>query len=250
MFYKIKVMKKLRVIASCALFFLIMAFLAIQPVMGQQSGKKVTITGVVVDLSGYPVPDAFLMVDGTKSKLVTDHKGMYKIRVKTSATRIGIFTSPPANIEERIDGRTTINFALPDSIVVQIKSQRYEYFEEEVNVGYGTEKRKNVTVPVSKIDGKKDRYASYNTIYEMIRGEVPGVQVTGTSIRIRDSWSVNGETEPLFVVNGTPVISIEGIHPQAVKSISILKGSAASIYGTRGMNGVILITLKNAEDNK
>jgi len=102
----------------------------------------------------------------------------------------------------------------PDSIVVQIKSQTIRILRGRGECRVRDRKRKNVTVPVGKIDGKKERYASYNTIFDMIRGEVPGVQVTGTSIRIRETWSVNADTEPLFVVNGTPVISIEDIHPR------------------------------------
>ena len=78
----------------------------------------------------------------------------------------------------------------------------------------------------------------------MIRGEVPGVQVSGTNILIRSASSVIAGTEPLYIVEGVPVNSLEGIQPQNVKTIEVLKGSAASIYGTRGSNGVIIITLK------
>jgi TonB-dependent SusC/RagA subfamily outer membrane receptor len=79
----------------------------------------------------------------------------------------------------------------------------------------------------------------------MLRGEIPGVEVVGHSITIRGASTATMNTEPLFVVDGTPVMSIENILPQEVKSIDVLKGSAASIYGTRGTNGVILITLKH-----
>jgi TonB-dependent SusC/RagA subfamily outer membrane receptor len=84
----------------------------------------------------------------------------------------------------------------------------------------------------------------------MIRGEVPGVQVSGTSIRIQGASSLMLSTEPLFVVDGMVVNSIGDIQPFTVKSIEILKGSSAAIYGSRGANGVILINLVGAGDNK
>jgi TonB-dependent SusC/RagA subfamily outer membrane receptor len=82
----------------------------------------------------------------------------------------------------------------------------------------------------------------------MIRGEVPGVQVNGTSIMIRGATTINSGTEPLFVVDGVPVMTVDNIQPQMVKSIQVLKGSAASIYGSRGSNGVIIINLVKAGD--
>ena len=82
----------------------------------------------------------------------------------------------------------------------------------------------------------------------MLRGEVPGVQVNGTSIRIQGASSLTLSTEPLFVVDGVTVNSIDHILPQMVKSIQVLKGSSAAIYGSRGANGVLLINLINAGD--
>jgi TonB-dependent SusC/RagA subfamily outer membrane receptor len=75
----------------------------------------------------------------------------------------------------------------------------------------------------------------------MIKGEVPGVQVNGTSITIRGTGSIMSSTEPLFIVDGIAVNQISDISPVEVKSIEVLKGASASIYGSRGANGVILI---------
>jgi TonB-dependent SusC/RagA subfamily outer membrane receptor len=105
-----------------------------------------------------------------------------------------------------------------------------------------------MTTNVSKIDGTNPKYASYRTIYDMLRGEVPGVQVNGTSIKIQGASSLMLSTEPLFVVDGITVNSIDDIQPVTVKSIQVLKGSSASIYGSRGANGVILIDLVKAGD--
>ena len=84
----------------------------------------------------------------------------------------------------------------------------------------------------------------YRDIYEMIQGKCAGVQVTGRSITIRGKNSINLSTEPLFVVDGVAVEDVSHINPREVKNITVLKDSAASIYGVRGANGVILITLK------
>ncbi|MGB8492241.1 MAG: TonB-dependent receptor plug domain-containing protein, partial [Bacteroidales bacterium] len=84
---------------------------------------------------------------------------------------------------------------------------------------------------------------------DMISGEVPGVQVIGTRILIRGISTITAGTDPLFVVDGVPATSIDYIQPQTVRSIEVLKGSAATIYGSRGANGVILINLKNAKNN-
>jgi len=135
-------------------------------------------------------------------------------------------------------------------VVKQISGQRGGYGEEEVNIGYGTEKRKNLTTSVSKIDARRERYASYNSIYDLLRGEIPGVEVDGKIIRIRAPASQLAGNEPLFIVDGVPISSIDGILPQMVRSVEVLKGSAASIYGTRGSNGVIIISTSDPKKVK
>ena len=98
--------------------------------------------------------------------------------------------------------------------------------------------------------GANDKYASYQNIYDMIRGEIPGVQVNGKSILIQGPSSINLSTEPLLVVDGITVSSIDDISPTMVKSIEVLKGAAASVYGSRGSNGVILISLRGSPERK
>jgi len=100
------------------------------------------------------------------------------------------------------------------------------------------------------VDFQDSPYASFQNIYDMIRGRFPGVEVSGTSIRIMGSSSLNVSTEPLFVVDGVIVNSIDDISPQNVKSIEVLKGPDATVYGTRGANGVIIITRLSGKDKK
>ena len=214
---------------------------------GQNTGRKIIITGKVVDGTSAPVANAIIMIDGEKTDYLTDRDGSYKIKVGKENTKIGVFTSPDRMIEEVLDGRNVINFKFTGSVPEQYKGKR-DIDNEVVDVGYRNAKKKTLTSPVGEIKGTKSKYASYNSIYDMIRGEVPGVAVNGTSIMIRSTTTVNGNTEPMFVVDGVPVNTIDNIQPIDVRSISILKGSSAAVYGSRGSNGVIIINLLHGDD--
>jgi len=229
---------------------LLLAFAAGTAISGQDSKKKITITGLVVDADHNPVADAVLVIDNKKTAVTTNQDGSYRIKLKPSAEKIGICTGKTVVIEEPINGRKTINFVLTDYVKQQAEDQMNPNNEEEISVGYGSTKKKNLTQPVSKLDTRDSRFASYRTIYDMIRGELPGVQVNGTSIKIQGATSLSGSTQPLFVVDGDVAFSIENISPQMVRSVEVLKGSAAAIYGSRGANGVILINLKSAKKVK
>lgn len=226
---------------------LLCLFLAVNSIIGlygQKSGKRITITGYVVDGTATPVADAIIMVDGEKTDKITNSKGFYKIKVRKENKKIGVFTTFNGIIEKEIEGRKNIDFTFPGSIPYLKDDSK----EEPVDVGYGKVKKKDLLSPVGRIDGTKSKYAGYDNVYDMIRGQVPGVVVNGTSIIIRNPSSINESNEPLFVVDGVPVSTIDNILPQDVKSIEVLKGSAASIYGSRGSNGVILIHMLKGND--
>jgi TonB-dependent SusC/RagA subfamily outer membrane receptor len=229
---------------------LLLVLAACAALSGQNSKKKITITGRVVDADQNPVADAVLVIDNKKTAFTTNQLGSYKIKVKPSSETIGVYIGKTVVIEEPINDRKTINFTLTDFVHHKAEDQMNPNEEEEISVGYGSTKKKNLTQPVSKLDTRDSRFASYRTIYDMIRGELPGVQVNGTSIKIQGATSISGSTQPLFVVDGDVAFSIENISPQMVSSIEVLKGSAAAIYGSRGANGVILINLKSAKDVK
>ena len=234
---------------SRTVLFFLMLFMAGITLSGQ-SNKKITITGLVVDQAKNPIADAIIMIDNMKTGSTTDKDGYYKIKIKSSAEIIGIYASGAGLIEEPINGRTTINFTLASVLHPQSEYQKNSDGEEDINVGYGSVKKKDLTQPVNTIDGKDNKFASYTNIYDLIRGQVPGVRVNGTSITIQGSNSINSGTEPLFVVDGIPKETIEDIPPSMVKSIEVLKGASAGIYGTRGANGVILINLIGAANTK
>jgi len=236
---------KLRII-----LFLIICLVAGSSADGQKPGKKIKITGFVKDQNNNPIPDVIILIDNVKTNIVTNQNGSYRIKVKPAAKKIGIFSFMAGVAEETIDGRTTINFKMTSSGIGPVKNQVADPGDEMINVGYGNVNKKDLTQPVSKIDGTNKKYASYNSIYDMIKGEVAGVQVNGKSIKIQGASSFILSTEPLFVVDGMTVSSIDDIRPYMVKSIEVLKGSAASVYGSRGANGVILINTLTGPDYK
>ena len=112
------------------------------------------------------------------------------------------------------------------------------------NLGYGivvTDGSKTESVSTVEMDENQP----YRTIYEFLAGRVAGVVVQGEKVTIRGVNSINASTDPLFIVNGSPAESISWINPKDVKTIDVLKdGAACSLYGSRGANGVIIITTK------
>lgn len=231
------------------LFFCLLLLLSFQPAIsyGQKSGKKITVSGYVKDGTDAPVANAEVIADGKKTGYLTNDKGFYKVKISKGITTIGILTQTSGKLEEPVNGRESIDFRFEGSVPVQVTGKT-DPGDEAVDMGLKTAKKKTLTSPVDVIDGTKPRYASYNSIYDVIKNEVPGVMVSGNSIRIRTATSINASNEPLFIVDGVPVNTIDNIAPQMVKSIQVLKGSSAAIYGMRGSNGVIVINLLKGSD--
>ncbi len=120
--------------------------------------------------------------------------------------------------------------------------------EEKTAVENKPDSRRNIPEKPGTINLRDSAVPVYQDIYDMIRGRVAGVEVSGKSIKIRGTNSLNISTEPLFVVDGVMVRDIDDIAPETVKSIEVLKGPDASAYGIRGSNGVIVITRKTGKD--
>ena len=209
---------------------------------GKKSDKKISVSGLVTDTLRRPVAGALILVDKKNTKIVTNDKGLYKVRVRPDADTITIITFNNGMSEAAIDGRTTINFTLAGSVSSLQNYQDKSATDEVVNIGYGNVDQKNLATTVLKKDGQSGKYATYMNIYEILK-ETPGVWLNGGTINIRGQSSFNLCTEPLFVVNGIVVSSLVNISPLTVESITVLKGAATSIYGSRGANGVILINL-------
>jgi TonB-dependent SusC/RagA subfamily outer membrane receptor len=120
--------------------------------------------------------------------------------------------------------------------------------EEKTGEENKADSRRNIPEKSGVINIRNSAGPVYQDIYDMIRGRVAGVEVSGKSIKIRGTNSLNLSTEPLFVVDGVIVREIDDIAPETVKSIEVLKGPDASVYGVRGSNGVIVITRKTGKD--
>lgn len=203
-----------------------------QNLNGQESSKKsdnpVTITGKVLNLRNQPVVGAVMYIDNIRTTTVTKSDGTYKIKVNPSATNLEARSSVYGTSVTPIDGHTKINFLLEGGGLTAIPADSSKIAVENPR--------------------KAKKMNTYNNIYEMIRGEVNGVTVSGRNIQIQQAHSFYGSSTPLFVVNGIIVQSIDNINPIEVKSLGLLKGSSAAIYGVNGSNGVISITLKDGSD--
>ena len=117
--------------------------------------------------------------------------------------------------------------------------------DESVNVGYGRVKKSELAYSVGKVNMEEVPTDAYTDMYDYLRGRVAGVVVgADNSIKIRGTNSINSSTEPLIILDGCPINDLSTISPKDVKSVEVLKDASASIYGSRGANGVILITTK------
>lgn len=124
-----------------------------------------------------------------------------------------------------------------------------DYKNDEVNLGYLKESKENSTSATSTL--KVKQASGYSNIYEYLKGRVAGVEVNGTSITIRGIRSINYSNEPLILVDGLAVEDISWLSPEMVQSIDVLKdASSTAMYGSRGANGVIIITTRKANDTK
>jgi len=232
------------------LFIVIIALLAGNMIYGQKKPRKVTVSGLVVDKENQPVEGALVLVEKQNTGIITDGKGIFMIKLRPDIKMVGAYSSDKGSAEVPFEGNPEIHIVLDGTFTIRDYIPEIKADDEMVNIGYSTVKRKNLSTSVGKIDATDDRYAGYTNIYELISDRVPGVMVTGNTIRVRGITSINSGNDPLLVVDGMVVNSIDHISPREVKSISVLKGSEAAIYGSRGATGVILIDLKGAEPNK
>ena len=231
------------------LFFLVlMSALCITGLNAQKSNKKITITGTVLDASKKPIVNAIIMIDDQKTNSVTDEKGNYRIKVKPPVTKIGIFTFGYGTAEVEINGRTQIDFNFGNSSSQQPADQTIAPGEQGINTGYGVVKKKNLTTDADKIDGTNKKYASYSNIADMIQREVAGCRINMGSVIIQDSKNLLGSLPALIIVDGVYMDALPDIPPTSVKSIEVLKGTAAAIYGSRGSGGAIIIKTKLTQE--
>lgn len=229
--------------------FFSMAFLCLVSVSltAQNDNKKTTITGTVVDAYMYPVANAIVLIDGQISNTLTGSDGKYKVYAKRNAEKIGILTSGNGLIETPINGMTRINFQFNTSVPEQPNGLNNYPYDEEVNIGYNSIKKKHLTTRVNYIDAPGSKSSLYSNVYEMIQEKVAGVRINGTDVIVNVPRYYLDPVPALLVVDGVYVSSLSAIPPSTVESIVVLKSAAATIYGTHGYGGAVVITTKTGK---
>lgn len=221
-----------------------LSLLCVTSSLNAQKVKNITIEGTVLNASKEPITNAIIMIDDQKTNSLTDAEGNYKVKVKSTAVKIAIFTFGHGTFEDSIKGRTRIDFNFGTTRAQKNSEENIAPGEEGVNTGYALVKKKNLTTDVSKIDGSNKKYRNYSTIREMIQREVSGVRLLNGEFVIQGSSDIGGSIPALIVVDGVPMNSLPDIPPISVLSIEVLKGTSAAIYGSRGYGGAIIIKTK------
>jgi TonB-dependent starch-binding outer membrane protein SusC len=240
----------LRLLSPCVLIITLLltgAFLCVtsQPVHAQAKKK---LNGIVKDGDGNPLKGVTINLKGTATTVMTDEDGKFTINVMDAKSLL-VISSVTYETVERMVGNT----ALLEVVMRQTTSS----MDDVVVIGYGTAKKKDVITSISKAPIEDMKKAPVPSFDQMLAGRVAGVNVVSldgqpgaaANISIRGS-SVSQETSPLFVIDGFPVenMDINSINPNDIESLEILKDpSSVAIYGSRGANGVILITTKRGK---
>lgn len=213
--------------------------------------QNTTIKGTVKDATGLPVIGAAINVHGTPNiGTVSDVNGNFSLAVPRTAKQIDIkFLGMQSQ---------TIEITYGKPIVVTLKDDMAQ-LDEVVVVGYQTVRRRDLTGSVASVSGKNIAATPVANVAQALQGKLPGVNVVSqdgrpdaaVSIRIRGGGSISQSNDPLILVDGVIVGSMNDISPDQVESVDVLKdASSTAIYGARGANGVILITTKKARSGK
>ncbi|WP_422107646.1 SusC/RagA family TonB-linked outer membrane protein [Winogradskyella sp.] len=212
-------------------------------------GQQIEVNGVVTTASdGLPLPGVSVIVKGTSRGESTDLDGKYTITVNQGEELVFSYL-----------GFKSQSVIITNQIVVNIALEEdAESLNEVVVVGYGTQKKEDLTSAIATIKPETLKRTPAAQIGQAFQGQVAGVQVSSQGspgetpdIRIRGTNSLSGDSRPLFVVDGNFFSDIDFLNPSEIESVSILKdASAAAIYGVRAANGVVLITTKGGRFNK
>ena len=213
------------------------------------AAQSYEVKGVIEDSLG-PVIGATVLEQGTSNGTITDIDGAYTLKV----------SSADATVEISCIGYTTQSFkasAVPAKVML---SEDSVLLEDVVVIGYGSQKKKEVTSSVASVKAEDFNAGVKTNPMGLLQGKVAGLNIsrqtsdptsTGFSVQIRGFSTLDkgAGTSPLYIVDGVPVSNIDNIAPDEIASMDVLKdGSAAAIYGTRGTNGVIIITTKRGEN--
>ena len=206
-----------------------------------------TTSGKVIDTNGVPVIGAAVMVPGTTNGVTTDIDGNFTLRV-----------APGTRLEVSCIGYVTKTVTAAAQMTITLEEDA-EMLEETIVIGYGSVKRSDLTSAVAKMDNKGIEDRPMARAEQALQGQLAGVSVRITSsepgadpeIRVRGAASISAGNNPLYVIDGVPQDSMTGINPNDIASIEVLKDAASSaIYGSRGSNGVVIVTTKSGQKGK
>jgi len=205
---------------------------------------EVTIKGIVTEENGDPLPGATVKVEGTTAGTVTDINGNYTINVPEGSILIFSFIGFETS-RVSIGNETELNIILKEDM---------SSLEEVVVVGYGTQKKGEITSSITRVTEKDFNRGNINDPTQLLQGKVAGLQIAKAggnpnqpfSVRLRGLSTLGANAEPLVIIDGTIGGSLSNVDPNDIASIDVLKdASAGAIYGTRGSTGVIIVTTKS-----
>ncbi len=212
---------------------------------------QTTVTGTVTDNYG-PVYGVAVILDGTTVGTTTNASGNFSITVPDPQTAVLVFKFVGMNdVVEHLNGRVS-NIEIR---MIETANQ----LEDIVVIGYGTQKRANLTGAVASVSGEVLARTPVTSVAEAMVGKLPGVQITAVDgspdaeimIRVRGGGSITEDNSPLILVDGFEVSSLNDIPPTDIESVDVLKDAASTaIYGARGANGVILVTTKQPQEGR
>lgn len=230
--------------------FLLTVIVAFATGIGNLKAQEAKITGKIIDQNNEVLPGVTVTVEGTSQGSVTDIDGEYTLTAPSDATLIisyiGFETQTIA-----VNGRSRIDVNLAEDL---------GQLEEVIVVGYGTRKKSHNTGAIAQVEGKDIASIQAARVDDALAGKLSGVLIQNQDgapgadprIQIRASSSINGDASPLIVVDGFPISgSLATVNPNDIESLEVLKDAAsAAIYGSRGANGVILVTTKKGKAGK
>lgn len=227
----------------------LLAVFVLAPVWAQNSGR--IISGKVVDESGEPLAGAVVMINGDSSSAVgTDIDGKFSIAATSGKNVLTV---------SMIGFRAASVDAVPGQNIEIVAQQDSYELEGVVFTGYSAIAKKDMTGAVGVVGGKELKAMPVTSVNDVLQGKVAGLTITSTSgtpgagsvARIRGIGSITGSTSPLYIVDGLPQNGIDYLNPNDIESIAVHKdASVAAIYGSRGANGIIVVTTKNGQNSE
>jgi len=212
-----------------------------------RAAQQYNYSGQVKDDTGVGLPGVTVKVNEQQTVVVTDEKGLFSFQQ----------TVDEVTVELSMIGFKTIQYDLRPDVAADILMEGdISALEEVMVVGYGVQKRKNLTAAVSQVSSEEITRAPVQNLSNMLTGKLPGLTSIqnsgmpgqdGTSLLVRGVNSFTGSNSPMILVDGVPRL-IDYVNPNDVESVTVLKDAAAAIYGIQGANGVILITTKKGFD--